>query len=233
VRLAEYGRALDSWSHFEGIGPVIVCEASEYPEDRFREEMTSLGVDVPFEYVSCRTRDTSARQGKGRAELDLMIAALSASAELHDVDRVLKATGRYVFPNAERVVDKLLRQRSLPDVQVNLHRQQAYADSRLFMFSHEFLDRFLYPMRTVISDSEGVWLEHVAASAVARLREAGGTWKMMPESLRPEGVSGTTGLPFESTARRYPRLRHAAARARAARLLPKGHHVGSEGRGRP
>lgn len=170
--------------------------------------MSSACEAPSFEYLSFPTTHASARRGKGAAELDLIMRALSDSRSLVDVERVLKVTGRYLFRNSAEVVKRLLAQSRLPQIQVNLYNSLTYADSRLFLFSPAFLRDHLYPLSGAVRDDQGIWLEHILARATLNHLAAGGSWKLLPMPLWVEGDSGTTG-------RAYAQSRWSYARARA------------------
>jgi hypothetical protein len=119
----------------------------------------------------------------------------------------LKATGRYVIRNSEALVSRIVAQPNLPDVQLNLHNQLSYADSRIFLFSRAYFDRYLYPRRGEIDDAGATWLEHVLARAALEHIAAGGDWKLLPLPLWVRGVAGTTGKVHRETAIGYGRAR--------------------------
>ena len=201
-RLAEYGRGLASLMFYSRIGPIVVCEGSGFPEQRFRAAVASARTP-PFEYVSLSTTGESARRGKGLAELDLIAGGLDQSEQLADSDRILKVTGRYEILNGRAIVATLLRGSALPDVQANLYNRLTYADSRFFTFSQEFFRRSLYPKRGDIDDRHSVWLEHVLARAILSHVASYGSWAPLPYPVRAAGASGTTGAAFHASLARY------------------------------
>lgn len=209
TRLADYRAGLESWTFFERVGPIVVCDGSNFPEAEFRAAVTPPdGREGSFEYLAYPTTG-DALQGKGRAEIELMARALDDSQSFVGVDRFLKVTGRYVIRNAEALVRRILAQPALPDVQVNLHNRLTLADSRVFLFSRDFFSRRVYPHRGEISDAEGTWMEHVLARATLAHVADGGDWDLLPLPLRARGIAGTTGTPHPETS-----LQYAQARAR-------------------
>jgi hypothetical protein len=206
ARLADYRAGLESWAFYENVGPIVVCEGSNFPEEQFRNAVAPTRRRLSFEYVSRPTAAGAAR-GKGRAEVELMATALSESQSLVGVDRFLKVTGRLVIRNGEALVKRILDQPTLPAVQVNLHNRLAYADSRVFLFSRTFFYRDLYPRRDQISDADETWLEHVLARATLAHAATGGDWDLLPLPLWVRGVAGTTGKEYRDTAVHYARAR--------------------------
>jgi hypothetical protein len=206
ARLADYRAGLESWAFYEKLGPIVVCEGSDFPEHQFRAAVSPDGGAPSFEYLSYPAPENAAG-GKGRAEVVLLARALGESRSLAGVDRFLKATGRYVIRNGESLVRRILAQPALPDVQVNLHNRLTYADSRVFLFSREFFDTSVYPRRDEISDSDETWLEHVLARATLAHAAAGGDWDLLPLPLWVRGVAGTTGKEYGQTPAHYARAR--------------------------
>jgi hypothetical protein len=206
ARLAEYKAGLESWAFYETLGPIVVCEGSNFPEARFRAAVSANLGRPRFEYLSYPTLGAAAR-GKGRAEIELMAKALDDSRSLAGVDMFLKVTGRYVIRNGESLVRRMLDQPTLPDVQVNLHNRLAYADSRVFLFSRAFFHENVYTRREEISDADETWFEHVLARATLANAAAGGDWDLLPLPLWVRGVAGTTGKRYRQTAAHYARAR--------------------------
>jgi hypothetical protein len=206
IRLDQYKAGVASWRFFDKIGPIVVCEASGYPEDQFRAAVDPSGDGPDFEYLSFTTSDESAAQGKGCAELELISNALTHSRELLRVGLIVKATGRYAILNGETFVRHLLKRESPPQALINLHSRLTYADSRVFVFTRAFFFDYLYPLRYEINDggvaaAEGaVWLEHVLARAALRHIADSGTWDLLPTPPRLRGVSGATGHRYADSA---------------------------------
>lgn len=208
TRLRDYQGALTRWLAHPAVQQVVFVENSGYDLAPL-QAVASRVPEKTVEFVSFAAPPFDGALGKGFGEMLCLEHALQHSSLLATASRFVKVTGRYSLENASQIF-RLLERRPDADVVCDLLLNLSWADSRAFAGGTEFLERYLFPLRGQLNDSQGVNFEHVLARAVHACMADGGTWVEPPFPLIIEGVSGSQGRPWQLSmkSRLALRIRH-------------------------
>jgi hypothetical protein len=189
IRLDDYKRALRFYLRAANISPLIFCENSGSELAELRRIYETVGSHKQVEFLSFRDRSPGGL-GKGYGEIGILSHVLANSSFVHGGSRILKITGRLAVRN----IDGLIRQAASiqdSDVICDLRDNLLSADSRVFCATTGFLERFLIPLRPLVDDSKGLFLEHILARAVHEALAQGLRWSMLPVTPNISGIAGT------------------------------------------
>jgi hypothetical protein len=197
LRLEDYRFALESWLSSEAAVRIVFCENSAYDLAALRR-LCAPETGREVEFISFSGNEHGATRGKGYAELGIIEYAMRSSDLISNSDVIVKCTGRLTVRNAQRVVQAI---RGCDfDIMCTLKRNLAFADSRLFAATPEFIRHYLLPRADMIDDNAGVHFEHALASATARALGDGMRWSPFPVFPRIEGISGSDGRVMTNSA---------------------------------
>jgi hypothetical protein len=189
ARLKDYKQALTLWLAHPDTKSVVLVENSGSDLSELREIATQApGKKV--EFLSFTSPQFDGSLGKGYGEMICLEHALENSQLLAQSPRLVKVTGRYFLANAARFLQFAERRRDaeiICDLLLNL----AWADSRIFAATPDFLRNYLFPLRDQVNDSQGSNFEHVLARAVHACMANRGVWAQPPFPLEIQGVSGS------------------------------------------
>jgi hypothetical protein len=197
VRLADYRRAYAFWLQSNAVQKILFCENTDYDLSSIRS-IASQNPRCKTEFISFRGNEAGAVQGKGYAEMQIIQHALSASSLLDSSDVIVKCTGRLTVRNAAVLFEAMARAQF--DVMCTLKNNLAYADSRFFAGSREFLTVDLFPTIHMIDDNRKIYFEHALACATAHAISRQRTWRPFPRFPLIDGISGSVGSVITNSA---------------------------------
>lgn len=188
--MEDYKRALVSWMRRRNFSRLIICENSGADLSELQSLVPSTERQY-VEFLSYTDFDSGPRRGKGYAELGELDYVLRTANSIESSDVIVKCTGRLTIGNAVAVINSFYRDDF--DVICDLRKYLTYADTRIFAAKREFIEKYLIPVRELINDQTGTYLEHALARAVTTGVANGMRWR--PFEIYPEiiGISGSTG----------------------------------------
>jgi hypothetical protein len=190
TRLQDYEQALLRWLRSRSIDKVVFCENSGYDLSDLKAIAAQFN-DCQVEFLSFDGNAVGALRGKGFAELNIILHALSHSSLLSHAQTVIKCTGRLGVRNPPSLISKVRAERF--DVMCDIGRYLTYADSRFFAATPDFILNYLGREKDTVNDSNGIYLEHALACATTRAIADRKTWRPLPTNPQLVGISGTLG----------------------------------------
>jgi hypothetical protein len=190
VRLKDYESALRLWLESGSVERVVFCENSGY-DLRSLEAVAAPFARTQVEFISFDGNAVGASRGKGFAELNIILHALTHSKLLASAGTVIKCTGRLNVRSAKTLLAKIGAARF--DVMCDIGRYLTYADSRFFAATPEFIADYLGRERDTLNDFNGIYLEHALACATTRALADRKVWRPLPAAPQLMGISGTLG----------------------------------------
>ena len=196
IRLADYKQSLKLWLANPKTPDIIFCENSGYDLSgliAFCAENNPHHKNI--EFISFNDNNYPREYGKGYGEIRIVEHVLSNSKLIKPDTLVIKATGRLYCAGIGNILRRIGTTQEA-DVYCNLTSCQSRAETYLFGCTVLFLKKYLLPMKEQVNDSEGVFFEHILASAVHKAIADGRRWSMIPGFIDLRGVSGTTGISY-------------------------------------
>ena len=190
IRLRDYENALRLWLQSGSVDHVVFCENSGY-DLRSLEAVAASFSQTEVEFVSFEGNSAGKLRGKGFAELNIILYALTHSKLLSRAGRVIKCTGRLNVRAAKTLMAKIGAEKF--DVMCDIGRYLTYADSRFFAATPEFISDYLEREMDNVNDFNGIYLEHALACATMRALADRKMWRPLPASPQLIGISGTLG----------------------------------------
>jgi hypothetical protein len=208
-RLGATMHAFRQWLSAPAIDQIVVVDGSDFAYgNQLRELADTSGKQI--EFLRFRTaEDRTRKQGKGYAEGEIVLHALTHSRILASHPAFVKCTGKLWVANYADCLAAFDR-----DFQcaVNGKRVIETIDTRIYFARREFWLRHLSDAHLRVNDPEGYFLEH---SYLDRLREIGfrGVTLPVPPIVLGRSGSGDFDYPRMSKYRYYSRrLRYAIFR---------------------
>ena len=195
LREGDYINSLTRWLTMDI--PVVFVENSFYDSAR----IAALLADRPnCEYL--RLDSAVSYLGKSHGEAEIMAYAFANSQLIRESDVIVKITGRLFIKNAPvllRAFD------ALPDVTIMgwLKENLSFADSRFFICSKPFYQKFLLPELHLVDEAQKMYIEHVTARAVHLCLAEGYQWRMFSQMPVYEGYSGTADFKYKNDFLRF------------------------------
>ena len=208
IRLADYIWAMNAWLADRNVNKIVFCENSNSDVSSIRRLFEECErVDRQVELLSFDGQNFDPQLGKGVGEMNIIEYVLNSSKLINENTRLVKVTGRYCSNN----FGPLVRQcDGNPSVEIicNLKKSLMVADSRMFLGTVDFFQRFLLPRVGEIRDSEGVYFEHVLAYAIHEAIACGLKWELPKKVIEVWGIEGSTNKPIrkhiiKSTLKRF------------------------------
>jgi hypothetical protein len=192
LRLQDYEQALRRWLESGSVGRMVFCENSGYDLGSLEAVAEPFGrTDV--EFISFDGNAVGALRGKGFAELNIILHAMSRSRLLSGAGTVIKCTGRLSLRSPGSLLPKMAAEKF--DVMCDIGRYLTYADSRFFAATPEFISDYLGREKDTVNDFDGIYLEHALACATTRALADRKVWRPLPAAPQLVGISGTLGSP--------------------------------------
>jgi hypothetical protein len=190
IRLHDYEHALRLWLESGSVEHLVFCENSGY--DLGRLEAVAAPFDgTQMEFISFNGNAVGTSRGKGFAELNLILHALSHSRLLSQAGTVIKCTGRFTVRSPQRLLARIGAEKF--DVMCDIGRYLTFADSRFFAATPAFIADYLGREKDTVNDYNGIYLEHALACATARALADRKVWRPLPAAPQLVGISGTLG----------------------------------------
>ena len=205
-RLAATLHAFEQWLKLPAVDQVVVVDGSDFEYDeRLRELSRESGKKVEFLRFRADEERTRA-QGKGYAEGEIVLYALTHSQALRNCHYFAKCTGKLWVANYDRCLAAFDGEFQCA---VNGKREIETLDTRIYFASREFWMRHLADAHRRVDDPRGYFLEH---SYLDRLREIGyrGVTLRVPPIVLGRSGSGDFDYP------RMSRYRYLSRRLRYA-----------------
>jgi hypothetical protein len=144
------------------------------------------------EFLSLRDSGGGEARGKGYAELELISQGLAHSRHLSASRLIAKCTGRLYLRNSKALFSRINNLNV--DVMCDIRGHLAFADTRIFMATPEFISSFLVREQEIIDDLKGVYFEHAMARATLKAVANNMIWLPFPIYPRLCGIAGTSGV---------------------------------------
>lgn len=215
-RLRHYRDALDFYL-LETTLPIVFCENTLCD---FSTDYQSHINDGRLEYITFDGNSFDKSKGKGYGEALIMQEAFSRSRFLSGCDFVIKITGRLIVRNISQLVTDNSRMLT-PTIQT-FYPNHSMIDSRLVILPRPFcVDDFLSG-KSRINDTQGYYFEHLLLDALLSRR----SYVYIPFLRVPliDGISGSSGKQYISSATRYNHFRFAFDMLGCARKIEKSWH---------
>lgn len=201
ARLADYARGLRFWLRLRNdrIRAVIFLENSGFPLDRLADVVSRENVrGRTCELISLNCNEHVDGVSYGYSEFKLLDLGLERSAGVHGVDYLIKATGRYLFPDVRRLMSRLphpyLVAADSRDNGWLRHYHQRIVSAHLMFFGVDFFDttvRTLYRgMRPYAEQPRKSFIEDVLYDTLIPMRDHPGVILRWPCNCEPQGVGG-------------------------------------------
>jgi len=191
VREQDYYKAIEKWITL-GI-PIVFCENSNTLSKRIQELLNQSNVNN--EYLTFSTQKSSL--GKGHGEAEIITFAHQNSNILHSYSSIIKVTGRYFVGNSREIImNSSVNNEAI--IESDLTRNLTWADSRFFIYNHEFYDLFLSRFFDDIDESKKIYFEHILSRAIHLAISKGERWNFLFDSPVYVGVYGTDNTNYKN-----------------------------------
>ena len=214
LRLQDYIEAIQFWLRLRepSIGGILFADNSGYPLDRLQAVVQGeTNKKIPVELVSFDHPAPPPTLSYGHNELILINEAIKRSALAKQFPYLMKATGRYRFPDIGRLIRKLpsdyrvaldttgekpwpWRQRSVPICRFALTLMK-------FDFYHQYLADTSTRMRPAPPWDRRQFIESMFYDQLYPMRAEPGIILRWPCNCEPEGI-GSNGMDYRSPGRR-------------------------------
>ena len=187
-RLYETVKAIEHWLEM-GVTNVVICDGSGFDIENAVKEKLNSTQKVNFEFIVF-TNDASsvARLGKGYGEGQIVAKALERSELIREYGAFAKCTGKFWVKNA---MPAMTHFESPFKADVFGRLSIKYVDTRFYLSTVDFYQRWLKDCYLSVNDPLGYWLEH---AFLDQLKLSGlNDWIARP-AFWTEGLSGTKGL---------------------------------------
>jgi hypothetical protein len=166
-RLASTLHAFEQWLGVDAVDAIVVADGSDFEYgDQLRARGASSGKRI--EFLRFRADEARTRkQGKGYAEGEIVLHALTRSQILQESQYFAKCTGKLWVTNYARCLAAFDGEFQCA---VNGKREIESLDTRVYFASREFWLKHLADAHLRVDDPRGYFLEH---SYLDRLREIG------------------------------------------------------------
>jgi hypothetical protein len=190
-RLAATLHAFEQWLKVKDVDEIVVVDGSNFEYgDRLRDLGKVSGKTV--EFLRFRTNEERTRtQGKGFAEGEIVLHALTNSLVLQQCEYFAKCTGKLWVENYPRCLAAFNGEFQCA---VNGKRVIETLDTRFYFASRHFWTKHLADAQLRVDDPRGYFLEH---SYLDRLRELNfrGLTLTVPPIVRGRSGSGDFDYP--------------------------------------
>ncbi len=189
IRMDQYRKALDFYLANTSF-PIIFAENSNIDISQYYTKHIN---NDRLEILTFSGNDNKER-GKGYGEANIIEYAINNSKILDKETMIVKITGRLIVENINEVITKKFPLQDKECVICSFNSDFTFPDSRIIISPISFL-RHLIEDKEEINDSNGVFFEHILARHIIHDHT-----HYTPFWIEPniKGISGTTGLPFES-----------------------------------
>jgi len=198
LRLADYILSIKQWLAEPNIHDVIFCENSGSSLEQIDQLVrTDNQYRKQIRLLSYKT-EGEGNKGKGYGELGIIKEAIT-SCDLPASTHLLKVTGRYYVENIGQIVEDIELKGASITTGAFLLPYPGWIATECFCGTVEFFQQHFCPMQTNVDDSIGKWFEQALVAAVQNATQAGLTHAVFSKAPRLVGISGGSGLPWEST----------------------------------
>jgi hypothetical protein len=206
-REKDYIISLSNWLKHKKT-KIVFCENSGYDLSKIKNTIENIG-HTNLEILQFCGNENVTTRGKGYSEMVIIEYALANSRFINDSSYILKVSGRNYIENFH-LYEKWLDNKKEAFINVNLHKNLRFADSRFFGFKKEFFQRYLLKYKELINDFEKVWIEHVLVKATLQAIIDGYIWEPLPYLPRLNGFSASSDYKIRQQFHRYLRsvVRH-------------------------
>ena len=184
--------------------PIVFVENSDTDLSEFFIE--EIAADK-LEMLTFSGNNFDKELGKGFGELNCIEYGCSNSVFVSKSTFVFKVTGRYKVINFQTFLRKYNSESNI-NLLLDFKWRLSFVDSRFFGFTPSFIKEFLAAQRSVLNDSEGVYLEHVLAKAALKAIAEGYIFEPLPTLPRIEGYSASSGVKYNSNYMHWLRYKY-------------------------
>ena len=190
------------------------------------EEENTFAKAVEFISTPCVAVPAGLHYGWG--ELKMLDYGLSQSRLVKETSHLIKATGRFTFPNISKLLDRTPAdcdvmvdcripassyRKGLNLIPALLKRQGAGLTTQLTIFSHRFYQTHILGLvDTMKPFGYPAMMEPLIYDEVTKMEHSDGVYLRFPVNCDPSGVGASLGDVYDSKARRAVRLLRAASR---------------------
>jgi len=190
------------------------------------EEENSFAKAVEFISTPCVAVPAGLHYGWG--ELKMLDYGLSQSRLVKETSHLIKATGRFTFPNISKLLDRTPAdcdvmvdcripassyRKGLNLIPALLKRQGAGLTTQLTIFSHRFYQTHILGLvDTMKPFGYPAMMEPLIYDEVTKMEHSDGVYLRFPVNCDPSGVGASLGDVYDSKTRRAVRLLRAASR---------------------
>jgi hypothetical protein len=228
TRLADYQRAMEFWLQLPApwMSGIVFAENSGYPLDALRDlAAASNPRRIPVEFLSFDDSEPPEGLHYGYTEIKLVREAMRGSGLIAANRYVIKATGRYTFPDISRLVSRLPKDFA---VAVDARCARPFSRNRHFLvqvalaiFERAFFLRELADLPERMTPAPPwnrcQFVETVLYDRLVSLRSEPGVILRWPCNCESRGI-GSNGDSYSSAKKRLQRTLRAAARVVAPDL---------------
>ena len=190
------------------------------------EEENTFAKAVEFISTPCVAVPAGLHYGWG--ELKMLDYGLSQSRLVKETSHLIKATGRFTFPNISKLLDRTPAdcdvmvdcripassyRKGLNLIPALLKRQGAGLTTQLTIFSHRFYQTHILGLvDTMKPFGYPAMMEPLIYDEVTKMEHSDGVYLRFPVNCDPSGVGASLGDVYDSKTRRVVRLLRAASR---------------------
>jgi hypothetical protein len=190
------------------------------------EEENTLAKAVEFISTPCIAIPAGLHYGWG--ELKMLDYGLSQSRLVKETSHLIKATGRFIFPDISKLLDRTPAgcdvmvdcriptssyRKGLNLIPALFKREGAGVTTQLAIFSHRFYQMHILGLvDTMKPFGYPTMIEPLIYDEVAKMGHSDGVYLRFPVNCDPSGVGASLGDVYDSKTRRAVRLIRAATR---------------------
>lgn len=203
LRINDYVRSLNYWINLNDrrVGGIVFCENSGADLQKLKDSVNNSNFILPIEYLSFEGNMRPPNVHYGYSELGILDYVMSNSELLKNFDYFIKVTGRLIFKDISKLLNKLNN-----DSLLAIDFRRAYkaetgppvrARTQLILFNKNFYGKYLYKKR---DDMIGKCshIEEYFGLNFYPLKDLKGVTLRWPIECMPTGIAASTGCEYGS-----------------------------------
>lgn len=220
VRRQDYEEALRFWiTHPDPrLKKIVFIENTGYPLQTLQDAAVAADIyHKKVEFISLQCNGCPPGLSYGYPELTMLDIGLPQSRLFQDSKYIIKTTGRLVFPDLPRLLNRLPDSYMFAvDSRDNKLRGRPFITTQLMIFASEFYRSRLFGIRDQMTP-QFEFIEHLFYQKLMTFKGQPGAILRWPVNVDPVGRAGHNGKDYSSPQKRALSVARAASRV----LLPR------------
>lgn len=201
IRASQYKLAIEQWCRSGFFKKIVICENSNYQESvlitgTVIEKFKKDGGVIEYLTFLPESMSNVSRFGKGYGEMEIIKHAVSESLLIRNAGFFTKCTGRLFVKNSDHILNSLNLSPNFA-ICANLSMMLKFCDSRFFICSVDFFEKYLVSKIDRLCDSEGRYFEKILAMGILNAIANDMRWSVPVRAPWYEGQSGSVGIKYK------------------------------------